>query len=356
MKLKSIASILLGITVAHAKLVMIIRHGEKLNDEVTNLSPKGEARAACLINVFGNNGTYVSPQKIYAQSPTEKKQSTRPRDTVIPLANALGLQVDLSFSSGKVKKLSSDIAMSPEEIILVSWSNDKIEDIAEEFGIPNPPKWDGSVFDEIWMISDGTSYTKSNNGNVMNNNNNYNTNGYSYDTTNTNNNINNNNNVNNNGYTNDNGYNNGYSNGNTVNTNNNYNNDYNNNNDINNNNNSNNNSNYNNGIPNIEDGNVHYNTDSNYYGNTFNNNNANVVTDSNFQKRNSFTLDIVKQNIDTCINENLNASSNPSSDTSSNPSSNTSNLGNASSSSIQLKSNIVVALISMILYILVNNY
>ncbi|OUM66364.1 hypothetical protein PIROE2DRAFT_40834, partial [Piromyces sp. E2] len=154
MKIKSIVSLLLGITLTQAKLVMIIRHGEKLNDEVTNLSPKGEARAACLINVFGNNGTYVSPQKIYAQSPTEKKQSTRPKDTVEPLAKALGLQVDLSFTSGKVKKLANAIAMAPEEVVLVSWSNDKIEDIAEEFGIPNPPKWDGSVFDEVWMLSD----------------------------------------------------------------------------------------------------------------------------------------------------------------------------------------------------------
>ncbi|ORY86504.1 hypothetical protein LY90DRAFT_302017, partial [Neocallimastix californiae] len=143
---------LFSIAMAHAKLVMLIRHGEKINDDYTDLSPRGQARAHCLINVFGNNGTYLSPQKIYAQNPTEKKQSTRPRDTVVPLADALGLQVDLSYTSGQIKKLTSDIMSSSDEVTLVSWSNDKIPDIAEKFGINSPPDWDSDVFDDIWMI------------------------------------------------------------------------------------------------------------------------------------------------------------------------------------------------------------
>jgi len=104
MKLKFIINALFGLTLANAKLVMIIRHGEKLNDKVTNLSEKGQARANCLVEAFGTNGFYATPQKIFAQSPSEKKQSTRPRDTVIPLAKSLGLDVDLSYTSNKVKK------------------------------------------------------------------------------------------------------------------------------------------------------------------------------------------------------------------------------------------------------------
>ncbi|ORX82432.1 hypothetical protein BCR32DRAFT_178465, partial [Anaeromyces robustus] len=135
----------------------IIRHGEKLNDEVTDLSPKGKARAYCLINVFGNNGTYATPEKIFAQSPSEKKQSTRPRDTVTPLADALGLEVDLSYTSGQVKKLSNDITDESENIVLISWSNDNIKEISEKIGIENPPEWDNDVFDEIWMIHDDST-------------------------------------------------------------------------------------------------------------------------------------------------------------------------------------------------------
>jgi len=160
----TIALILFSITIVNAKLVMIIRHGEKFSDSSPSLSPKGQARAYCLINVFGKNGTYASPQKIYAQNPTEKKQSTRPKDTVTPLSEDLGIQLDLSFTSGQIKKLTNAISISPQKVILISWSNDNIPEIAEKLGISNPPDWDNDTFDEIWMIydSDTTSYLSSN--------------------------------------------------------------------------------------------------------------------------------------------------------------------------------------------------
>jgi len=149
--------ILSTIAIANAKLAMIIRHGEKISDDLTDLSPKGKARAFCLINAFGNNGTFITPQKIYAQSPTEKKQSTRPRDTVTPLCDVLGLELDLSYTSGQIKKLTKNIENTSEEVVLVSWSNDNIPEIAEKFGIINPPAWDGNVFDDIWMIYDSAT-------------------------------------------------------------------------------------------------------------------------------------------------------------------------------------------------------
>jgi broad specificity phosphatase PhoE len=163
---KLLFSILIGIVFANAKLIIIIRHGEKLNDMVTDLSDVGKARAECLVEIFGNNGVYATPQKIYAQCPTENKQSTRPKDTVTPLANSLGLQVDLTFTSGKFKKLVKDIQNSPEEVVLISWSNDKIDNIAKEFDINSVPKWDGSVFDDVWMITDGSTPYLKNGSNV----------------------------------------------------------------------------------------------------------------------------------------------------------------------------------------------
>ncbi|ORX82431.1 hypothetical protein BCR32DRAFT_183579, partial [Anaeromyces robustus] len=144
--------LLLGIVAVNAKLIMIIRHGEKLSDKKTDLSPKGKTRAHCLINLFSDNGRYLTPKKIYAQSPSEKKQSTRPRDTVEPLAEALNINVDLSYTSGQIKKLTKDIKNDIEDVILISWSSDNIPDIAEKFGIENPPSWDKNDFDKIWMI------------------------------------------------------------------------------------------------------------------------------------------------------------------------------------------------------------
>jgi len=142
------------VVVTHAKLAMIIRHGEKISDSSSGLSSKGMARAYCLVNAFGNNGTYATPEKIYAQSPTEKQQSTRPRDTVEPLAKILNIQLTLSYTSGQIKKLTKNIMNTSEEVVLVSWSNDNIPEIAEKFGINSPPYWNSEVFDDIWMIYD----------------------------------------------------------------------------------------------------------------------------------------------------------------------------------------------------------
>ncbi|ORX41478.1 hypothetical protein BCR32DRAFT_331045 [Anaeromyces robustus] len=144
MRVKYIINTLLGITLANAKLIMLIRHGEKINDDYTDLSPEGQARAECLIETFGTN------------------------DTVIPLSKSLGQQVDLSFTSGKFKDLAQYIYSSPEEVILVSWGNDRIPKIAKQLGITNAPEWKGKVFDDVWILTDGkTPYLK--NSSVNNN-------------------------------------------------------------------------------------------------------------------------------------------------------------------------------------------
>ncbi|KAG4084497.1 hypothetical protein H8356DRAFT_1744297 [Neocallimastix lanati (nom. inval.)] len=164
MKIKSFVTALFGLALAQAKLVMVIRHGEKVDDDHTDLSPKGQARAECLIKAFGKDGNFTTPEKIYAQKPTVQRKSTRPRDTVLPLAKSLGLKVDITYTSANVRKLAQYIMNSPEEVILVSWANDRIPVIAEEFGIENVPEWTKHCFDDVWILSNGeTSYFKQEN-------------------------------------------------------------------------------------------------------------------------------------------------------------------------------------------------
>jgi len=168
MKVKFIVNTLLGLTLANAKLIMLIRHGEKISDDYTDLSPEGKARADCLVNTFGSNGIYTTPQKIYAQRPTEQRKSTRPVDTVTPLAQSLGLEIDTTYTSGKFKDLAKYIATSPEEVILVSWANDRIPEIAKQLGIKKAPEWKGKVFDDVWVITDGkTPYIKDASSNIV---------------------------------------------------------------------------------------------------------------------------------------------------------------------------------------------
>ncbi|ORX76667.1 hypothetical protein BCR32DRAFT_329250 [Anaeromyces robustus] len=154
MKLNFIVNALLALTVVEAKVIMLIRHGEKIDDDHIDLSPQGQARAECLIEAFGTNGYYVSPQRIYAQCPSEDKQSTRPRDTVTPLAKSLGLEVDLTYIGYDYEALAGDLKVSQEQVILVCWANDNIPNIAQGLGIPNAPNWKGKIFDDVWVLTD----------------------------------------------------------------------------------------------------------------------------------------------------------------------------------------------------------
>ncbi|ORY78326.1 hypothetical protein LY90DRAFT_698353 [Neocallimastix californiae] len=152
---KFIIDTLFGLVMTNAKTIMLIRHGEKIDDDHTDLSPIGESRANCLTESFGKNGTFVTPQKIFAQSLVGKK-STRPRDTVVPLATSLGLEVDLTYESDDVDGLIAGINGTSEDVVLVCWSNDNLKKIAKKYGIKDVPSWGSNVFNEVWIITDGS--------------------------------------------------------------------------------------------------------------------------------------------------------------------------------------------------------
>ncbi|ORX77673.1 hypothetical protein BCR32DRAFT_328847 [Anaeromyces robustus] len=151
MQLKFLINTLLGITLVNARIIMLLRHGEKLDDSMVYLSNQGIARSECLAEKFGT--VFYPPNKIYSQCPNEEKPSTRPRDTATPIAQKFNLNITLYYNKGQADALVKDIKQSPEEIVLVSWSNDELNNIAKEFGIPNPPAWDGKIFDQLWIIN-----------------------------------------------------------------------------------------------------------------------------------------------------------------------------------------------------------
>jgi len=156
-----LSTLLLCISLIQAKLVMVINAAEGEKD---NLSSVGLARAQCLKEIFGVNGTFTAPQKIFAQSGKSKRQ----QDTVMPLAQSLNLQVDLTYSNDKVKELVNGIVTAKEDVILVSWSHDKMDKIARNFEIISPPNWDKNVYDEIWIFTDGAvPYLKQENAQIQ---------------------------------------------------------------------------------------------------------------------------------------------------------------------------------------------
>jgi hypothetical protein len=144
--------------------VLIIRHAEK-PDSGDNLSPQGVARAKAYVEYFQTNPAvlqYGTPVAIYAMQASssdggqDSDLSLRPVETVTPLAQALGLQVQSQFQKDDVQGLVNDILSNADydgKMVLICWEHKVIQTIAVQFGVtPTPDAWPGSVFDQVWEI------------------------------------------------------------------------------------------------------------------------------------------------------------------------------------------------------------
>jgi len=122
-------------------MLVAIRHGEKPNDPSDpGLTTDGKHRAT-YISRCGAKKTlalpYGRPQVLIAPTPGG---STRPRDTLQPLADVLGLNIDLSISNDdaagfakKVQKLACNTTM------LAAWDHNFLPALMGALHVPNAP-------------------------------------------------------------------------------------------------------------------------------------------------------------------------------------------------------------------------
>jgi broad specificity phosphatase PhoE len=157
-----------------AAKIMLIRHAEKPNggggsglmpDSAQNpkaLTALGWTRANALVGLFApaNQGTPRSllarPASLFAS----ESESLRPKQTIAPLAAALGLTVAM-VPKGLEAELVAEVKKA-EGPVLVSWQHEAIPEIAvlirgRADGVP--PVWPGHCFDLVWVFdlnADGT--------------------------------------------------------------------------------------------------------------------------------------------------------------------------------------------------------
>lgn len=139
--------------------VFIIRHAEKPSHG-NDLDTRGRERAAALAPYFLNAKElqrYGLPVAIYAQRPSSEDPSLRPIQTATPIAEALGLKVDTTFDHKHFSRLAQEIRTRPEydgKTVLIAWEHHAIPELARKLGARNvPKKWDGDVFDRVWIIT-----------------------------------------------------------------------------------------------------------------------------------------------------------------------------------------------------------
>jgi broad specificity phosphatase PhoE len=147
--------------------ILIIRHAEKPHeppcendDGVTwtgaidkeSLTVRGWQRAGALVHFFTSEAD-LSPDTIFAAGIGEESPSHRPKQTLMPLAEWLGIRIHDSHPKDEVKPLVSDV-LGRNGIVLISWEHHRIPDVVAL--LPHAPaapaKWPDERFDVVWIL------------------------------------------------------------------------------------------------------------------------------------------------------------------------------------------------------------
>jgi len=153
--------------------VMLIRHAEKpLGDgpphgvtvdgnlDPESLTPRGWQRAGALVGMFVTDPSEARSQKLatpthlFASQVGPRSSSARPRETLVPLSERLGLAVDARFRKEEVTLLVQAI-QAIDGIVLVAWEHHLIPSIATMLvGDPSgvPQVWPDDRYDVVWVI------------------------------------------------------------------------------------------------------------------------------------------------------------------------------------------------------------
>ena len=146
--------------------VLIIRHAEEPENDSPGLSPAGQARAQAYRAYFQNYVLDSQPLTLdYLFAAADKDKSHRPRLTLEPLAQALGLTINSDYRDDDAERLADIILRRPEyddSRILICWRYEEIPNLTKALGVdPSglPPQsswpacWPESIFGWTLRIS-----------------------------------------------------------------------------------------------------------------------------------------------------------------------------------------------------------
>jgi hypothetical protein len=141
--------------------IIVIRHAEKPHDETDpHLSPQGVARAKQFVSFIASDpamARFGPPVAIFATKTTKDDNGQRTQETVAPLATTLKRSVLTPYHGKQYAELAKDILNNPAyagKTVIICWNHEEIPELAAALGVtPQPPKWKGSVFDQVYVIS-----------------------------------------------------------------------------------------------------------------------------------------------------------------------------------------------------------
>lgn len=141
--------------------IILIRHAEKPADTTDpHLSPAGVRRAKRLVAFITTDPAMTKfglPIAVFATQTTKHDDGQRTQETVAPLAKALKLTVQTPYLGKDFAALAKLIlanAAFAGKTVIICWNHEEIPQLAAALGVtPQPPKWKGSVFDLVYVIS-----------------------------------------------------------------------------------------------------------------------------------------------------------------------------------------------------------
>jgi len=155
-----------------ARKIMIIRHAEKptTSPAVEGVDPSGQQsaedlivqgwqRAGALARFFNPYGQPLSPglslpSLLFASAVGKHSHSLRPLHTLLPLADLLNIQIDLSYTKEQAAEMAAAVAQLTEPV-LVAWEHQDIPSIVNAIAGNTsscPQNWPGDRFDLVWVL------------------------------------------------------------------------------------------------------------------------------------------------------------------------------------------------------------
>lgn len=156
-----LAGVSIGSPVPRPAQIILIRHADKPADpEDPHLSQAGVQRAQRLVPFITTDPAMTRfglPVAVFATRTTTQGTGLRTQETVAPLATALKLPVQTPFLGQEYAALAKLILAEPAyagKTILICWNHSEIPRLAAALGVTQDlPKWKGSVFDQVYMIT-----------------------------------------------------------------------------------------------------------------------------------------------------------------------------------------------------------
>ncbi|CAG9997047.1 unnamed protein product [Clonostachys byssicola] len=158
--MKALLTLLLASVVACKPTVYLIRHGEKPANGSNGLSIEGVERSQCLRNVFGKASGY-NIDYILAQEYKPSGKEDRPYETVLPLSEDLGLNIDTHCDRDEPECVAKAVKeYKGDGNVLICWEHHRLTNITEALGVKDTEEYPSDRFDIIWTLSKNYKYIK----------------------------------------------------------------------------------------------------------------------------------------------------------------------------------------------------